>query len=125
MTDANPLNASDTRKPWWKAGRMESFPANPDSLHDPVTLLDEQGTGLAAGNSATDEVEAQLGEPLLAPPGVVASAHWVLRCSVGATTVIRSTTRRLSRSAATVSAKVVLPAPGVATARKSRGWREW
>ncbi len=33
----------------------------------------------------------------------------------------RSISRRLSSSAATVSANVVLPAPGVATARKSRG----
>ena len=55
------------------------------------------------------------------PARDAASAHWVLRCSVGATTVTRSTTRRDSSSAATVSAKVVLPAPGVATARKSRG----
>ena len=57
------------------------------------------------------------------PTLAAASAHWVLRCSVGATTVIRSTTRRASSSAATESAKVVLPAPGVATARKSRGLR--
>jgi hypothetical protein len=35
--------------------------------------------------------------------------------------VIRSTIRRESSSAAMVSAKVVLPAPGVATVRKSRG----
>ena len=28
------------------------------------------------------------------PARAAASAHWVLRCSVGATTVIRSTTRR-------------------------------
>ena len=55
------------------------------------------------------------------PARAAASAHWVLRCSVGATTVIRSTIRRPSSSAATVSANVVLPAPGVATARKSRG----
>ena len=51
------------------------------------------------------------------PTRAAASAHCCLRCSVGATTVTRSTTRRLSRSAATVSANVVLPAPGVATAR--------
>ena len=56
------------------------------------------------------------------PTRAAASAHWVLRCSVGATTVTRSTTPRCSSSAATRSAKVVLPAPGVATARKSRGW---
>ena len=54
------------------------------------------------------------------PTFAAASAHCVLRCSVGATTVIRSITRRDSSSAATVSANVVLPAPGVATARKSR-----
>ena len=58
------------------------------------------------------------------PARAAASAHWVFRCSVGATTVIRSITRRESSSAATVSAKVVLPAPGVATARKSRGFSE-
>ncbi len=51
------------------------------------------------------------------PTRAAASAHWVLRCSVGVTTVIRSTTLRASSSAAMVSAKVVLPAPGVATAR--------
>jgi hypothetical protein len=45
-------------------------------------------------------------------PARAASAHWVFRCSVSATTVIRSITRRESSSAATVSAKVVLPAPG-------------
>ena len=53
------------------------------------------------------------------PTRSAASAHWVFRCSVGATMTIRSTTRLASRLAATVSAKEVLPAPGVATARKS------
>ncbi len=57
------------------------------------------------------------------PARAAASAHWSLRCSVGATTMIRSTIRRPSSSAAADSAKVVLPAPGVATARKSRGER--
>jgi hypothetical protein len=42
---------------------------------------------------------------------------------VGATIVTRSTTRRPISSAATDSANVVFPAPGVATARKSRGCR--
>ena len=56
------------------------------------------------------------------PTLAAASAHWVFRCSVGAITVIRSITRRASSSLATVSANVVLPAPGVATARKSRGF---
>ena len=56
-----------------------------------------------------------------ARPGPLPRAHCTLRCSVGATTMTRSTMRRPSSSAATVSAKVVLPAPGVATARKSRG----
>ena len=55
------------------------------------------------------------------PTRAAASAHWVFRCSVGATTVTRSMTRRDSSSEATVSANVVLPAPGVATARKSFG----
>ena len=40
---------------------------------------------------------------------------------MGATTVMRSMTRRARSSAARRRAKVVLPAPGVATARKSRG----
>ncbi|CRK53080.1 hypothetical protein RHCRD62_50283 [Rhodococcus sp. RD6.2] len=55
------------------------------------------------------------------PSRAADSAHWCLRCSVGATTVIWSTVRSPSNSAATRRAKVVLPAPGVATARKSRG----
>ena len=48
-----------------------------------------------------------------------ASAHWVFRCWVGATTTRRrrGCSARCWRAAA--SAKVVLPAPGVATARKS------
>src|SRR5690606_39523065 len=50
-----------------------------------------------------------------------AAAHWNLRCSVGTTTVTVSTVRSLSSSAAIRRANVVLPAPGVATARKSRG----
>src|SRR6478752_7444104 len=50
-----------------------------------------------------------------------ASAHCFLRCSVGATTVICCTTWWCSSQEARVSANVVLPAPGVATARKSRG----
>ena len=50
-----------------------------------------------------------------------ASDHCVLRCSVGVTTVIASIRRSASSSAATRSANVVLPAPGVATVRKSRG----
>ena len=49
------------------------------------------------------------------PARAAASAHWSLRCSVGATTVTRSTIRRPSSSAATDRANVVLPAPGVAT----------
>ena len=50
-----------------------------------------------------------------------AAAHWVFRCSVGQTTVTPSTVPSASSSAAIRSANVVLPAPGVATARKSRG----
>src|SRR6202007_850198 len=50
-----------------------------------------------------------------------ASAHCFFRCSVGATTVTCCTTWWCSSQDASVSAKVVLPAPGVATARKSRG----
>src|SRR4051812_2746244 len=55
------------------------------------------------------------------PARLAASAHWVFRCSVGTTTTMRSIIRRPSSSLATERAKVVLPAPGVATARKSRG----
>src|SRR4051812_2917499 len=55
------------------------------------------------------------------PARLAASAHCVLRCSVGATTTMRSIIRRPSSSLATERAKVVFPAPGVATARKSRG----
>ena len=55
------------------------------------------------------------------PTRAAASAHCFLRCSVGATTVICCTTWWCSSHDASVSAKVVLPAPGVATARKSRG----
>ena len=50
-----------------------------------------------------------------------ASAHCVFRCSVGATTTMRSTIRRRKSSVARRRANVVLPAPGVAAARKSRG----
>ncbi len=55
------------------------------------------------------------------PTAPAASAHWCLRCSVGQTMVTVSTERSPSSSAATRSANAVLPAPGVATARKSRG----
>ena len=55
------------------------------------------------------------------PTRAAASAHCRLRWSVGATTVMRSMIRRARSSAARRSAKVVLPAPGVAAARKSRG----
>ena len=54
------------------------------------------------------------------PNRAAAAAHWCLRCSVGVTMVRNATSRRASNSAATVSAYVVLPAPGVATSRKSR-----
>lgn len=56
------------------------------------------------------------------PTRAAASAHWVFRCSVGQTTVIFETTPAPISSTATRSANVVFPAPGVATARKSRGW---
>ena len=57
------------------------------------------------------------------PLAAAASAHWFFRCSVGVTTVTAAMVRSDSSSAATRSAKVVLPAPGVATARKSLGLR--
>src|SRR5919199_4127330 len=49
-----------------------------------------------------------------------AVAHWVFRCAVGVTTS-SGAGRRASVSRAATRASVVLPAPGVATARKS-GW---
>src|SRR5690349_3603397 len=52
---------------------------------------------------------------------VAACAHWILRCSVGTTTTTCCTVPSASNSLAMRSAKVVLPAPGVATARKSLG----
>src|SRR5699024_1854752 len=55
------------------------------------------------------------------PTRAAESAHWYFRCSVGATTVIVSTVRSANSSLATRSPNVVLPAPGVATARKSLG----
>ena len=55
------------------------------------------------------------------PTLAAATDHWVFRCSVGATTVMAWTTPVASSSEAIRRAKVVLPAPGVATARKSRG----
>ena len=55
------------------------------------------------------------------PTRPAASAHWLLRCSVGQTIVTFSTTPAPISSTAMRKAKVVLPAPGVATARKSCG----
>ena len=55
------------------------------------------------------------------PTRPAASAHWLLRCSVGQTIVTFSTTPAPISSTAMRRAKVVLPAPGVATARKSLG----
>lgn len=57
------------------------------------------------------------------PTFAAASAHCRLRCSVGVTIVTAWTARRCSSSVAIRSAKVVFPAPGVATARKSLGSR--
>lgn len=54
------------------------------------------------------------------PSRLAAWVHWTLRWAVGATMTTRAGRwARAMRMAA--SAKVVLPAPGVATARKS-GW---
>src|ERR1700737_3897647 len=55
------------------------------------------------------------------PSAAAASAHCVLRCSVGTTTVIVSMLRSASSSVAIRRANAVLPAPGVATSKKSRG----
>src|SRR4029453_16719234 len=57
------------------------------------------------------------------PTRAAAPAHCVLRCSVGPPTVTASTVRSASSSAAIRNANVVLPAPGVATARKSADLR--
>ena len=76
-------------------GHRDARRSRPTSRPDPAEYVGSSGT------------------PALA----AASAHCSLRCSVGATTMIRSTIRRPRSSAAADSAKVVLPAPGVATAR--------
>ncbi len=57
------------------------------------------------------------------PTRAAACAHCDFRWSVGATTVSWSTVPSASISVATRNANVVLPAPGVATARKSSGRR--
>src|SRR5699024_853908 len=57
------------------------------------------------------------------PTRPAASAHWVFRCSVGATTVILRTTRACSWLVATRRANVVFPARGVATARETLSTR--
>ena len=53
------------------------------------------------------------------PKRAAASAHWSLRCEVGATTTSRRPGLAAMSCTAAHRAKVVLPAPGVATARKS------
>ena len=55
------------------------------------------------------------------PTRAAASAHWYFRCSVGHTMVTWWTSPAASSSVAARRAKAVLPAPGVATARKSCG----
>src|SRR5699024_11223002 len=55
------------------------------------------------------------------PTRAAAADHCTFKCSVGTTTITRSTVRESTNSVATRSAKVVLPAPGVATAMKSLG----
>src|SRR3954465_12176758 len=55
------------------------------------------------------------------PTRAAACDPWGLRCSGGATTTTWSTVRSPSSSPAMRRANVVLPAPGVATARKSLG----
>ena len=88
-----------------------------------------QRIGRDAGVGERDAGEVRLVFPCFTPKLgsmarlilAAASAHWVFRCSVGATMITRSICRRENRLAARVSANDVLPAPGVATARKSRG----
>src|SRR4029453_5336958 len=53
------------------------------------------------------------------PNPAAASAHWSFRCEVGATTTRRRPGLSARSCTAAHRAKVVLPAPGVATARKS------
>src|SRR5699024_4785457 len=72
-----------------------------------------------SGARAPDELEYSGSSAM--PARAAAAAHWCLRCSVGATTVIVSTVRSARSSVATRRPKVVLPAPGVATARASLG----
>ena len=60
-------------------------------------------------------------EACLMPLAAAASAHCCFRCSVGTTTATAATVRSAISSPAIRSANAVLPAPGVATARKSRG----
>src|SRR5690625_3792087 len=55
------------------------------------------------------------------PTRAAAADHCTFKCSVGTTTITRSTVRESTNSVATRSAKVVLPAPGVATAMKPLG----
>src|SRR5579875_1153245 len=60
------------------------------------------------------------------PNRAAAAAHWSLRWAVGATTTSRrGPSLSASRLTAAVRAKVVLPAPGVATARKSGSGQAW
>ena len=55
------------------------------------------------------------------PKPAAASAHCVLRCLVGSTTVIRSVVASARSSDTTRRAIAVLPDPGVATVRKPCG----
>src|SRR5579875_1773736 len=60
------------------------------------------------------------------PKRAAAAAHWSLRWAVGATTTSRrGPSLSASRLTAAVRANVVLPAPGVATARKSGSGQAW
>ena len=58
------------------------------------------------------------------PKRSAAAAHWPFRCCVGATTTRLRPGCAARSCRAAVSAKVVFPAPGVATARKSSPSRE-
>lgn len=60
-------------------------------------------------------------ESIWMPATAAADAHWCFRCSVGVTMVTASIVRSDSSSAAIRRPNTVLPAPGVATARKSLG----
>ena len=113
--------------PWWISSRITSVLAASVRLRCRTGLFATWAYVSATPRySAPCRPSAFLKFGSIAMPTRAAlSAHWRLRWSVGATTVSRCTTPESIRILATRSANVVLPAPGVATVRKSCGavWR--